>query len=248
MAFDLTSIRSTYIEQAPKVLLMGDPKIGKSTFAARAPHSVGILTEDGMTAIAGQAFPLCRSLPDVMSCLHTLYSEPHDFQTVYLDSLDALEPLIWQDVCARNNWKSIEQPGYGKGYLECDAAWRELLEGFTALRNQRGMAVILICHIKIARFESPTSEGYDMIMPKLHARASALMREWADVLGYAALRTMVRKAEGAFGNAEAKAVTTGERILHVTPNPAYLSGNRYGIQSDLPLDFAALCNAIRNKE
>jgi hypothetical protein len=59
--FDLKSINRTRRLEAPKILLAGEPKIGKSSFAASAPNSIGILTEDGLSGIDAQAFPMATT-------------------------------------------------------------------------------------------------------------------------------------------------------------------------------------------
>jgi hypothetical protein len=243
MAFDLNSISKTKRLEAPKVLLAGEPKIGKSTFAAMAPNSIGILTEDGMSGIDAQAFPLAHTLDDVYSAIGTLLNEKHPFETVFLDSLDWCEPLVNAHVCKANGWKDIETPGFGKGYVAAAAEWKNLLDGLEALRRQRGMGVILICHVKQQRIESPTHEGYDAWVLKLHNRASALVEEWCDIVGFAAHRIQIRKTDAGFGNKEAKANRTGERMLHLEAHPAYPSGNRFGLL-DCPLDWSAFADQL----
>lgn len=227
--FDLNSITRTRRIAAPKILLAGDSKIGKSTFAASAPNAIGICTEDGMAGIDGQAFPLCRSLDEVYQCIGVLMNEEHDFQTVFLDSLDWTEPLVHAHVCALNQWVDIEAPGYGKGYAAAAREWKTLLEGFEQLRTVRGMGVVLICHVKQKHIELPTTDGFDAIVLKLHDKATALVEEWADVIGYAAHRVAIKETKAAFGQKEKKAVKTGERILHLEAHPAYPSGNRFGL-------------------
>jgi hypothetical protein len=248
MAFDLTSISRTKRIEAPKILLAGEPKIGKSTFAAMAPKSIGILTEDGMSGIDAQAFPLATSLDDVYAAIGTLLNEEHEFQSVFVDSLDWMEPLVNAHVCKANKWDNIEAPGFGKGYVAAAAEWKSLLEGFEALRRERGMAIILICHVKQQRIEAPTHEGYDAYVLKLHNRASALVEEWADIVGFAAHRIAIKKTDAGFGNKEAKALKTGERMLYLEAHPAYPSGNRFGL-ADCSLSwdaFAEQLNALQS--
>jgi hypothetical protein len=235
---DLKSIKRTKRIEAPKILLAGEPKIGKSTFAASAPNAVGILTEDGLAGIDAQAFPLCKSLDDVYQAIGALHGEDHGFQSVFLDSLDWLEPLLHAHVCKSNGWPNIESPGYGKGYIAAAAEWKQLLDGFEALRRDRGMAVILICHVKQQRIESPTHEGFDAWVLKMHSRASALVEEWADIVGFAAHRIAIKQTDAGFGNKENKARALGERTLHLAPHPAYPSGSRFGLQ-DCPLSWEA---------
>ncbi len=243
MSINLSSITRTRRMQAPKMLLAGDTKIGKSTFASMAPGAIGICTEDGLAGIDANAFPLCRSLDDVYEAIGALMAEQHEYQTVFLDSLDWTEPLIHEHVCRANRWDSIESPGYGKGYIAAAAEWRTLLDGFEALRQERQMAVVLISHVKQKRVESPTHEGYDAWVLKLHDRASALCLEWADVVGFAAHRIAIRKTDAGFGQKEAKAVTTGERVLHLEAHPAYPSGSRFGLK-DCPLSWDAFASQL----
>ena len=243
MSFDLASISRTRRVRAPKVVIAGANKIGKSTFASQAPNAIGILTEQGMDAIDSNAFPVCTALADVYAAIGTLIDEPHEFQSVYLDSLDWLEPLLHAHVCAANGWANIEAPGYGKGYIAAAEEWRMLLNGFDALRTERNMGVILIAHDKIKRVEDPLTEGYDSHVLKLHDRASALVSEWADVIGYAGYRVFVTKTDAGFGQKESKAATTGERLLHVEAHPAHCGGNRFGLKN-MPLSWEAFSAAL----
>jgi hypothetical protein len=241
--FDLKSISKTRRVRAPKIVIVGQGKIGKTTFAAMAPKAIGILTEDGADAVDANAFPLATSLADVYSAVATLINQDHDFQTLFIDSLDWLEPLVQDHVCKANNWKNIEQPGFGKGYVAASEEWRNLLSGLEVLRADKGMGIILIAHDKIKRIEDPLTEGFDSHVLKLHDRAGALVQEWADVIGYAGYRIFTSKTDAGFGNKETKATTTGERILHVEPHPAHCGGNRFGL-SNMPLDWASFQAAL----
>lgn len=241
--FDLKSISKTRRVRAPKIVVVGQGKIGKTTFAAMAPNAIGILTEDGADAVDANAFPLASSLVEVYAAVDTLINQDHDFQTLFIDSLDWLEPMIQDHVCKQNNWKNIEQPGFGKGYVAAAEEWRNLLSGLEVLRATKGMGIILIAHDKIKRIEDPLTEGFDSHVLKLHDRAGALVQEWADVIGYAGYRIFTNKTDAGFGNKETKATTTGERILHVEPHPAHCGGNRFGL-TNMPLDWAAFQEAL----
>lgn len=243
MAFNLASISKTRRIRSPKIVVVGQGKIGKTTFAAMAPNAIGILTEDGADMVNANAFPLASALSDVYAAIDTLINEDHDFQTLFIDSLDWLEPMVQDHVCKQNNWKNIEQPGFGKGYVAAAEEWRNLLSGLEVLRGEKGMGIILIAHDKIKRIEDPLTEGFDSHVLKLHDRAGALVSEWADVIGYAGYRIFTSKTDAGFGNKETKATTTGERILHVEPHPAHCGGNRFGLQN-MPLDWAAFQAAL----
>ena len=243
MSFDLSSISKTKRIRAPKVVIGGPGKIGKTTFAASAPKSIGILTEDGADDVDAMAFPMCKTLNDVYSAIGTLYNESHEFENVWLDSLDWLEPMLHAHVCEQNNWANIEAPGFGKGYVAAAEEWRNLLAGFEALRTDKNMGVIMIAHDKVKRLDSPMSDGYDTYTLKINDRAMALVQEWADILGFANYEIMTRSAEKGFGQKETKALATGKRILHVEPHPAHFGGNRFGMKN-MPLEWSVFAEQL----
>lgn len=239
----LASVSKTLKARAPQMVIAGPGKIGKTTFAASAPNAVGILTEDGADAVDAVAFPLCKTLADVHACLDALDTQDHEFGTVFVDSLDWLEPLIYAHVCEKNKWSSIEAPGYGKGYIAAADEWRRLLLRLTDLRERQNMGVILICHDKVKHFEGPMHDGYDTYTLKLHDRASALVSEWADIIGWCSYQIITTESDSGFGQKETKARTTGKRILHVEPHPAHPGGNRYGLKN-MALDWESFAAAL----
>jgi hypothetical protein len=243
--FSLASIRRTRSDMPPRTIVYGAHKIGKSTFANGAPGAIVIQTEDGMDAIDGAAFPLCKSWEDVLACVTALYQEQHEHKTVVLDSVDWAERLAQAAVCADQGVKSIEMIGYGKGYAFAADKFAELLDGMNALRTQRGMHVVLLCHSEIRRFDDPLADSYDRYQLKLHKQTAKLVQEWADVIGYAALDavTKVEKEQG-FKPARTRALTTGRRVLHLQGSPAFEAGNRYGLQASVPLEWAAYQAAL----
>jgi AAA domain len=244
MAISLASLKQNTALSAPRILVHGVAGIGKTSFAAGAPHPVFILTEDGLATLDVPHFPLARKFEDVMEALAALYSEPHDFKTVVIDSVDWLEPLIWTRTCQDNRWPSIEEPGYGKGYVAALGPWRDYLEGLNALRNERGMTVIQIAHTEIRRFDSPEHEPYDRYVIKLHARAAALLQEHSDVVLFANYRISTVKADVGFNKKVTRALGSGERVLYTAERPAFLAKNRFGLPDSLPLSWEAFAAAM----
>ena len=244
MAISLASLKSTTSLSPPRILAHGVAGIGKSTFASQADRPVFLQTEDGLGNIKVAHFPLARSFDDVMGALAALYSEPHDYKTVVVDSVDWLEPLLWARVCKDNGWGSIEEPGYGKGYIAAIDLWRQYLDGLNALRDERGMTVIQIAHTDIKRFDSPEHEPYDRYVIKLHARAAALLQEHSDVVLFANYRISTVKSDVGFNKKVTRALGSGERVLYTAERPAFLAKNRYGLPDVLPLDWQAFAAAM----
>ena len=125
-------------------------------------------------------------------------------------------------VCTTHNVASIEAMPYGKGYVEAQTFWRQFFDSITALRDARGMTVIMIAHSQVQRVEDPTLPAYDRHGLKLHKRASALAEEFADVVLYAAMQTNTITEDSGFNNKRTRATTTGERVMHTVGQPAFL--------------------------
>lgn len=244
MAMKLDQLKQVSVPKVPRITVYGVAGVGKTQFAAGARNPVFLLTEDGLGMREVAHFPLAKTYDDLIGYLAALYSEDHDFATVVVDSLDWLEPLIHARVCRDNGWSSIEEPGYGKGYVAALALWRQYLDGLNALRDERGMTVVQIAHSEIRRFDSPEHEPFDRYGIKLHARAAALVLEHSDAVLFANFRVATVKSDVGFNKRVNRAVGSGERLIHTTERPAFIAKNRYGLPDTLPLDWDSFARAM----
>lgn len=244
MAIALSQLNRAATPKPPRILIHGVAGVGKTTFAAGSNQPVFLQTEEGLGLLSVPHFPLATSFDAVLESLAALYSEQHAFRTVVIDSVDWLEPLIWAKACRDNGWASIEDAGYGKGYIAALTLWREYLDGLNALRDERGMTVIQIAHTDIKRFDSPEHDPYDRYFIKLHARAAALLQEHSDVVLFANYRVSTVKADVGFNKKINRALGSGERVLHTEERPAYLAKNRFGLAETLPLNWSAFAAAM----
>ena len=245
MAISLASIKKGGTQKPPITVIHGSPGIGKTCFGAAAPNPIFIRAEDGMGTLTCDAFPVAETYQDVVDALGALFSDPkHGYQTVVVDSLSALEPLIWKRVAADNNKQNIEDCGYGKGYVLALDYWTQFLAGIIALRDQHNIMPILIAHSEVTRYDSPTSEPFDRYLIRLHKRAFALMYERADIIGFANWQTMIVKDDVGFNKKQARGIGTGERLLHLVEKPAYIAKNRYGLPETIPLSWQSFSEAL----
>lgn len=253
MAFNLESVTTEKRFRAPRIILLGVEKIGKSTFAAGSdrPIFVPIKGEEGIDDLEVPKFPKCNTFQDVMSCMYSLYSENHNNGTVVLDSATSLEPVIFSEICEEHKATDINSKGlgYGLGYREATKKWRAITEALDALRNDRNMASIIIGHVKIKRFDSPDSGSWDQWQFDLNEMASGLLYKWADAILFANTKVVVKKEDVGF-NKEVKHgidISGGARFLYTQKNPAFPSGGRgpYGrLPVEIPLNWNNFMDAV----
>ena len=243
----LNTIQRGRSQQPRRVLLYGVHGVGKSTFGAMAEKPIFIQTEEGLNDIETDRFPLATKYGDVLNALSALYSEEHGYQTVVIDSLDWLERLIWAEVCAKRGVESIEDIGYAKGYVFALTQWREIFDGLDALRNDRGMQVILIAHAQIEKFANPETDTYDRYAPRLQKQASALVQEWADEVLFAAYKVHTKTTSEGFDRKRTHGIGTGERIIRTTERPAHVAKNRLNLPDEFPLDYRIYAAFVRGE-
>jgi hypothetical protein len=242
MTITLANLKDSTTLVPPMTMIYGTHGVGKTSFVASAPSPVFLQLEDGLGMLKVKTFGLLKTFDQLMEAITALYSEKHGYKTVGIDSADHLEPLIWAQACKDNGWANIEAAGYGKGYVAALDLWRSLLDGLRALREDRGMAVFIIAHSEIKRYDAPDSEPYDRYIPKLHKAAAALLQEASDIVLFATYRIQTVKSEVGFGKKVTRAVGGGDRVLYTEERPAFLAKQRYNLPPSIPMlwsEFAA---------
>lgn len=257
--FTLKSITQERTIRPPRIILLGVEKIGKSSFAAGAdnPIFIPIKLEEGIDDLNVPKFPVCDTLDKVMEAVRVLGDEDHDFKTLAIDSASTLEPIIWQAVCTEKGWASIEDPGFGRGYVEALNKWRELMEALDYLRDEKGMAIIIIGHIKTKTFNDPERASYDRYVFDVKENVEHALYRWSDLIGFANKNVGITEEKVGFNKKINKGadLDTETNYLFTKKTPAHPGGGRgvYGkLPAELPLywkDFKeAVADVIASEE
>jgi hypothetical protein len=220
---------------AKRIVIHGVEGIGKSTLAAGLPNPLVLDTEDGTNAI-DVARVRCDDQMTTEGTLHELARDAQGFQTVVIDSIDWAERQMIEHLLRKDQKRSIEDYGFGKGYTMVAEAMSRFLSVCDTLID-RGINVVLVGHTKVARVSPPDmDEGYDRFELKLTKQSSPLVKEWADCILFANYKT--RLVEGDDGRTRARGGK--ERVLHTERTAAWDAKNRFGLPAELPMTAEAL--------
>ena len=251
MALSLSNLVRKKSDKPPRCLFYGVPGVGKSTLAAEFPNPIFLQTEDGagnleLTTFTDKPFTKFSQFEEA---IEILWGGEHDFQTVVVDSLDWLEPIIWAETCRIHSTRdkplsTIEEFGYGKGYVAAADVWRRFFKAMNTLRDDRNMTLIYLAHEEIKKFDDPERDGYDQYRLKMNKYATDIAVENADVVGFLNYIAVIRKEKGGFNKETAKASGSGQRALFLNQRPAFTAKNRYDMPDQLLINrgqgYAAL--------
>ncbi len=233
------NITSGKIHTAQKVVIYGVEGIGKTTFASRFPDPVFIDTEGSTKFLDVKRFDAPTSWTMLLSQVdYIIQHKP--CRTLVLDTIDWAEKLCYDAVCATNQWKSIESPGYGAGYRYAYEEMGKLMNKLTDV-VEAGINVVVTAHCALRKFEQPDEMGaYDRYEMKLQTSqkcsTAGMVKEWADCVLFANYQTYSVK-DGDGKNAKSKGQGGTKRVIHTSHHACWDAKNRYGLPPEIPFEY-----------
>ncbi len=238
----LAGVNTTRTIDPPRLVIHGKGGSGKTTLGASVPACIFMPIEEGLGVLDVPHFDRPTTYAEVMNQLAQLYNDDHPYKSIIIDSVDKLEPLIWEHACTVNStdkktYEHIEDFGYGKGYTYSDPHWIEFFKRLDLLRRKK-MTIVILSHNEVKTVVDPKIGPYDSVSPKLHKRANALMYEWADLVGYLAIERSQLDQEGARGQKMQTSQSLGTRILHLEDTGGFEAKNRYRLPKQIEIPEA----------
>lgn len=222
-----------------KMLLYGEPGVGKSVFALKAPKPFFVCTdgnyewldEFGADPNAHKNVSSWADMKDVLE------SDFDGYETVVVDLLEDAFKWCEQEYCVRNKIEHVSDVGYGKAY---DATRNEFFIAISKLLSM-DKHVILICHgitfttkdrrgVEHTRY-APSSRIPDKVLDMIEGRVRYCLRCYTAA------------------EEEPDGKITKKRFLSLVPKE-----NEFGIirgvdenaiPHDIPLDFDEFARAIK---
>ena len=230
------AIRRGKIARPQKAVVYGPEGVGKSTLAGRLPDPVFLDTEGGTHHLDVVRLDAASTWDEITTAVGQLAKSDHPFKTLVIDTADWLEKRLVEHLCRKSNKDSIEDFGYGKGWVILAEEFARFLHSLDALLD-RGMHVVFLAHATVRKFEAPDQAGsYDRFELKLSKQVAPLLKEWADVVLFGNYVTKIAEKD----NGKLRGVGGKERVLFATHSAAYDAKNRHGLPDKLPFTVEAL--------
>lgn len=234
----------------PRIVLMGIQGVGKTWFSAQATKPIIICAENGLCGMKNEVETFTPDINagiphwcQVLGFLEYLLTSNHDRQTICIDTLDWLEFLADEYICASNNKRNMPDFGYGKGEVLVMEEWLKFFRLLDNLNVMRKMTVIITAHTKVVTFANPIGENYDRYELKLsNKKLISATKEWCDALLFAMVENSIVSDKD---KKRGKSIGSGNRVIYTSPSGGYDAKNRYGLPAKMPLDVSVVLSEIR---
>lgn len=217
-----------------KVLVLGQEGVGKTTFASGAPDPFFLDLDGGSHERDVKRATNIETFDELLE-----WVEAPEGESLVIDSLSRVEALITTKVCGKGGNLAEYGGGYGKGDAAANQHWRHLIGMLD--RVNRTKNVILIGHVNVKRFDSPTGESYDRFQLSLREGAAGTVKQWVNYTLFCRAEIVTRVQEK---SKKTLADSTGERWIYTDTHPAYDAKHRGNLPARLPMTWKAFAGAV----
>jgi AAA domain len=210
-------------------VVFGEPGIGKTTFACGFPSALALDYERGTNHLDVMRTPGASTWEDSLKLLEHACEDAGEWRTIVVDTIDALESQLAQDICARAKKRDLADFDHGGGIVALGGRWREF---FDALRHsdKHGRDVVLVAHVQRTEVKDPVLGSYATWAPVMNKRTWPLVHRWADCVLFASYEA---------GMSKGLVSLTGRRMLHTVAGSGYQAKNRLGLPDEIEMDEPA---------
>lgn len=248
-------------ERKPIITIMSDAGMGKTTLGATFPKPLFIRAEDGTKSVQDKLLSgecsqlkLLRGSADLWNQLQLIFKEEHEYQTLVIDSVSALDVMFREEMIAEDfeerkkrdkEAKPLPFPavlgGYGKSFEALASRHEKVRRHCAAINARRDMTIVFLGHAMVEKIDLPDQDPYTRYSLRVGKGSAPAYIDGVDLVGFLRLQSFVETPTSAFAGKNApakpgKAKSFGNRQLICHAVAANVSKNRLGI--DQPLTVA----------
>ncbi len=218
-----------------RVVILGSPGSGKTSFAAQAPKPLVVTTqgEDGVVTLitSGQIEPIdyidnirdfggfCKLIEELKDAKELPY------RSIVIDTVNGLAVSCVKETCDQDYGGDMQKfTAYGAGYVVAAERWRKLFYDLDQLRLEREVHIFAPCHVKIGNFANPSGQDFSRYQPDIHKALWPTVERWADAILFMDFVTVVAK-----DGLRTKGKGGTDRVMHCEGQASFIAKNRYGL-------------------
>lgn len=231
---------------APRMVLFGEGKVGKTTFCAQLPDVYFLCSENGLSNFEGINYEDINTLTDLRKELDNIIAgtktEHFDYSTiknVVLDSIDTLDAILLKELPGMYSCKSLSDGAlsYNQWRIYAAEKWQGILNAFDTIWK-KGIGVYLIGHAREKKIEGAMQDAHKRVQLQIGSeKAGEVIVNWADIVALCYSDYLVSQ-EGKVVDGTQKAVMALHR------DPAFTGGCRYDfLPNELEFSYQAFNKA-----
>ncbi len=198
-----------------RMLIYGNPKLGKTTFVSGWPNLLLLATEKGYGALKlnVQDIESWEHFKEISKELREKKKLSKQYKTIAIDTIDILANLCIEYICGELEIDHISEEKWAKGY-------DRLKKEFGAEMNKLCMTnygIIFISHTKIMELSS-IGRSISKTIPTLNNQARAILIPLVDIIGCMRIKT-IKNLEGKYKDV---------RMITFKPSELWEAGDRTG--------------------
>ena len=232
-----TEIIKGAVPRAQKVCVYGPEGVGKTTFASKFPKPLFLDLERGSCAYdVDRAYP--ETVAEVEQILDNVAVGGTGYETVVIDSYDALWRIYAHQIAAAKNVKNIEDTAYQNGVKVVADTLSRLLRRRGDALIEVGVNLVVLAHTEVKKHDDPVAgQSYDRYQFRVQRLSAYVLREGMDSVLFANFDTKVVQDAGG----KVRGIGGKERVLITCRTAASDGKSRYALPEKMePTETAVL--------
>ena len=164
------------------MILIGQPKSGKTTTAASFKDSYVLMLESGGgDRVAGRIHDI-KGLTEFRDVLKAAVHEP-SIKTIVIDSVDVLSDWMEDEIAKSRGLETISERKQGVDGFELWGEYRRRVEALVGFLKNSKKLIIMIAHCKEPKLDA----GGNLVSPagiNMPGKAGSFLAAQADIIGY----------------------------------------------------------------
>lgn len=231
MAIDILNLKPTTVSRDLRgkyVMVYGNPKVGKTSFAAKFKKNLLLAFEIGYNALDNVYAQPVQKWAELKTIIRQL-EDPRAremYDTITIDTVGIMYDACEKFICQQNGVQKISEIPWGAGYTATKNEFENTLRHITML----GYGLILLAHAD-TRKETVDNSEIEFYSPALNKRCYEICNRIVDVIGYIGIEWDE--------NGES------HRYLYTRQTPRVVAGSRFKyLAPKIEFGYEQLVNAV----